>query len=461
MRGVRVLRSGAFRFALLFAGVFAIASMLLLLIVERSIADYAFEATAGSLEREARVLRSDDRSAGRAELLRAIGRRSHGGDDQPFRYLLVDRVGHRLAGDLPETIATPGWSTVRLTESERLAEEKPATEVLKTYGVRLADGAVLVIATDTYDVQELRRNLEIFTILSGLAVTALALVGGWLVGGIFLRRLDRVNDAAEKIMAGNLAERLPTIGMGPEFDHLAQNLNRMLDRIGALIDGLRQVSTDIAHDLRTPLTRLRQQLEALQGVESAASYEAGIDDAIAQTDEILRVFRASMRIATIEGGQGRQRFARVDLGDVMDRVAQAYRPVAEDEGKIFESHIAPGIFIMGDGELLAQLFTNLVENAINHTLPGTRIVMSLVPTDDRAVATVADDGAGIPEAERQNVLKRFYRLDASRATTGAGLGLALVAAIAQLHEAELRIGDARPGLIVSVVFQHDLRMVLA
>lgn len=458
MHRARVLRSGAFRFALLFASVFALASMLLLVIVERSITNYALAATAGSLEREARVLRSDDRSAGRAELLRAIGRRNRAGDDQPFRYLLVDRLGHHIAGDMSEAVAKPGWGTVRLTESERKTGSKPATEVLKTYGVRLADGALLVIATDTYDVQELRRQLDIFLMLSGFAVTALALVGGWLVGDVFLRRLDRVNEAAEKFMAGNLVERLPTIGMAPEFDDLAQNLNRMLDRIGALIEDINQVSTDIAHDLRTPLTRLRQRLEALQGAGSAASFEAGIDDAIAQTDEILRIFRALMRIGTIEEGQGRNRFSRVDLGEVMDRVAQAYRPVVEDEGKTLALEIHNRIFVTGDAELLAQLFTNLVENAINHTPPGTRIAMSLVLVDGRAVASVSDDGSGIPESERQNVLKRFFRLDASRATPGAGLGLALVAAIAQFHQAELRIGDAFPGLIVTLVFEPDLRM---
>ena len=448
MPGSRILRSGAFRFALLFASVFALGSILLLVIVERSIADYALAATAGSLEREAKVLSGDDRSGGRSELLRAIGRRTGGGEDQPFRYVLVDAAGQRLAGDMPAAIAKPGWSTIRLSDRADMAEP----EVLKSFGARLSDGALLVIATDTYDVEELRRNLDTFTVLSGIAVTALALIGGYLVGGLFLRRLDRVNAAADRIMAGNLGERLPVIGIGPEFDHLARTLNQMLDRIGALIDGLKQVSTDIAHDLRTPLTRLRQQLEGLQGSTSLTAYETGVGAAIEQTDEILAIFRALLRIGAIDGGQGAQRFGVIDLTEIMDRVALAYQPVVEDAGKHLTLEHQRGVKAIGDAELVAQKVTNLIENAINHAGDGARIVTSLAMVDGHAVASVADDGPGVPEAERQRILARFYRLDSSRNSPGAGLGLAMVAAIANLHAAELTISDNAPGLIVTVRF---------
>jgi signal transduction histidine kinase len=451
MPGSRILRSGAFRFALLFASVFALGSILLLVIVERSIADYALEATAGSLERESKVLSSDDRSGGRSELLRAIGRRTRGGEDQPFRYVLVDAAGQRLAGDMPAAIAKPGWSNIRLSDTAGIADP----EVYKSFGTRMSDGALLVIATDTYDVQELRRNLDTFTFLSGIAVTALALIGGYFVGGIFLRRLDRVNAAADRIMAGNLGERLPVIGMGPEFDHLARTLNQMLDQIGLLIDGLKQVSTDIAHDLRTPLTRLRQQLEGIQGCTSLATYETGVEAAIEQTDEILAIFRALLRIGAIDGGQGAQRFGVIDLTEIMDRVALAYQPVVEDAGKHLTLDHQRGVQAIGDAELVAQMLTNLIENAIHHARDGARIVTSLAVVDGHAVARIADDGPGVPEAERQRILRRFYRLDSSRNSPGAGLGLAMVAAIANLHAAELTIGDNAPGLIVSVRFPRE------
>ncbi len=226
----------------------------------------------------------------------------------------------------------------------------------------------------------------------------------------------------------------------------------MLDQIGALMEGLRQVSTDIAHDLRTPLGRLRQHLEETRELSSIAGYEAGVDAAIVQTDEILTIFRALLRIGALEGGVGRQRFRSVDLSEVLDRVHLAYQPVAEDQGKTLTAAHERGILVQGDGELIAQMFTNLIDNALSHTPPGTRIVSSLAVHQGEIVASVADDGPGIPPGERQNVLTRFYRLDRSRHMPGAGLGLALVAVIASLHGIVLSLDDNDPGLRVMLRF---------
>ena len=191
----------------------------------------------------------------------------------------------------------------------RNSDDDNEIQKLAILGIRLADGTTLIVATDTYDVQELRHRLDLFVIWCGIGITVLALAAGYLIARLFLHRLERVNAAIEAIMAGNFAERLPAIGMGAEFDQLSRNLNRMLDRIGGLIDGLRQVSTDIAHDLRTPLTRLRQRLESVRGAGTPEAYDAGIDVALEQTDAILDIFRALFRIGTIEGGTGRSRFA--------------------------------------------------------------------------------------------------------------------------------------------------------
>ena len=456
MRGARTLRSGAFRFALLFAGVFALGSTLLLLVVDHGLAAYARDATVGSLQREAGILKGDDRSAGRAALIENVALDGRAGNDRPFHYLLVDPEGRRLAGALPMSAARRGLGTVTVTDAPSPGDQAADIEVMTTYGLALDDGALLVVGTDTYDIEELRSRLVMFTALGGLTVTFLALLGGYFVGGLFLRRLDEVNGAVDRIMAGDLAERLPAIGLAPEFDQLSGNLNVMLDRIGMLMDGLRQVSTDIAHDLRTPLTRLRQQLESLNGAQSLADYQAGIAVASAQTDEILAIFRALLRIGTIEGGQGHQRFGAIDLTEVMDRVALAYQPVAEDAGKLLTLVHAPDVAIIGDAELIAQMFTNLIENAIGHTPEGARITSALTVVDGHAVACIVDDGPGVPKAERQRILTRFYRLDPSRGGAGAGLGLALVAAIASLHSAELSIGDNAPGLTVSVRFPRRL-----
>ena len=203
-------------------------------------------------------------------------------------------------------------------------------------------------------------------------------------------------------MLGSLSERLPAIGMSAEFDDLSTNLNLMLDRIEALMVGMRQVSTDIAHDLRTPLTRLRQRLEdmkeGLSGPEPVT--EEQIEAAIAQTDSILAIFRALLRISSLEAGAGKQRFAEVNLSEMLDRVFHAYLPVAEDAHHILSADIEPAVKVRGDAELLTQAITNLIENALVHTLPGSHIGLSVRQAEDGVTLAVADDGLGIPVEER-------------------------------------------------------------
>jgi len=218
------------------------------------------------------------------------------------------------------------------------------------------------------------------------------------------------------------------------------------------MDGLRQVTTDIAHDLRTPLSRLRQQLEATLEAGDASQYEAGIENAIVQTDQILTIFRALLRIGTLEGGDGRQRFGTVDLSEVIGRVVAAHEPVAEDEGQTLIAEHQAGVTVAGDADLLAQMMTNLIDNAIRHTPVGTRIVSRLERTDSGIVASIADNGPGIPADKRENVLARFYRLDRSRNLPGAGLGMSLAAAIASLHHADMVLLDNGPGLLIQVTF---------
>jgi len=261
-----------------------------------------------------------------------------------------------------------------------------------------------------------------------------------------------VNMALQRIMAGKLDERVPAIGMGDEYDRLTYNLNAMLDRIQTLMEGLRQVSTDIAHDLRTPLTRLRQQLESTLALDPSEAVESAVDRALAQVDEVLMTFDALLRIGQIEAGAGRARFETLDLSAIMERVRLAFEPAANDAGKSLVAGIAAGIAVRGDRELLTQMFANLIENALTHTYGPTTIVVSLARDGNAIIAAVADDGPGIPAHERDRVIRRFYRLDASRSTAGSGLGLALVAAIAELHGARLTLAANDPGLRVEVRF---------
>lgn len=443
-------RSGAFRFAFLLAALFAVGAALLLLVVERSISQYAALATDGGLQSEAAILQGEDREGGRASLLRAIALHRRAGGEEAYRYQLTDRTGHMLVDDFGTRSTGLGWGHITLRDDPQ--EPGAHLETLKTLGVALPNGGTLVVATDTYDIEELRASLDRFTIVAGLTITVFALIGGYLIGGLFMRRLDRVNDAIARVMAGDVAERLPPIGISREFDALSTNLNAMLDRISALLDGLRQVTTDIAHDLRTPLTRLRQQLEVTLAAGSAARYDAGIENAIAQTDEILGIFRALLRIGALEGGDGRQYFEMLDLSDLLGQVVAAHQPVAEDEGKILVAELAADLWVEGDRDLLAQMMTNLIDNAIRHTPTGSRILSTIASVDGSVVVRIGDNGPGIPAEERANVLTRFYRLDRSRNLPGSGLGMSMAAAIATLHHASMELLDNAPGLLVRLTF---------
>jgi signal transduction histidine kinase len=321
---------------------------------------------------------------------------------------------------------------------------------MNTFGVKLADGARLVVGSNIYDVQELRDWLDAVALWSGIGITLLALIAGYLIASLFTRRLERLNASINTIMSGNLGARVPMIGMGEEFNQLSANLNRMLDRIEMLMKGVRQVSTDIAHDLRTPITRLRQHLEANVNDNGKPVPQHVIHSALTQIDAITAIFGALLRIGTLEAGAGRARFHPVDLSEIMERVLLAYQPVAEDEGKTISGAITSGVMINGDADLLAQMFTNLVDNAIAHTPQDASIKLELGSAHGMVTATVSDNGPGVPAHERQNVLKRFYRLDTSRTVPGAGLGLALAAAIAELHGAALGLHDNTPGLRVTL-----------
>jgi signal transduction histidine kinase len=227
----------------------------------------------------------------------------------------------------------------------------------------------------------------------------------------------------------------------------------MLDRIQMLMEGLRQMSNDIAHDLRTPLTRLRQHLEGAQTkAATAAEYGEIVGKAIKETDDILTTFGALMRIAQIEAGTRRSAFTDVDFSNVLATIVEAYTAVAEDERHALANRISQGIVVRGDQQLLTQMMANLVENALRHTPAGTRVEIALDGDPAAPVCTVADDGPGIPEEERDKVFHRFYRMDRSRSTAGSGLGLSLVAAIADLHRIVVEVGDQRPGLKITLRF---------
>lgn len=444
------LRSGAFRLALFFAAVFAVGAIALVMIVDVAVSRYAEQVTTDTLVTEAARLKSEDCQAGRLAVLNEI----HGAtvDAREFHYVLVDRSGTRIAGDLP--LATLGWGQVSVPERGTPSDPPDANSPMRTYGIALDDRSLLVVGSDSYDVAELRDWLNAFALWSGIGITLLALGAGYLIAATFVRRLDRINTAANTVMMGALSERLPVMGVGPEFDRLSANLNRMLDRIEALVSGLRQVTTDIAHELRTPLTRLRQRLEVTRASPLIETHRQAIDDATAQVDEVLAMFRALLRIGSLDAGIGSDRFRRVDLSAILNRVALAYQPAIEDAAKGLRLAIEPELVTNGDSDLLAQMFNNLVENALVHTPAHSLITIQLRCEQQAIVAVIGDNGPGIPDADRTRVLQRFVRREPSRALPGSGLGLALAAAVARLHHADLTITDNAPGAAISIQFHQ-------
>ncbi|APZ42405.1 sensor histidine kinase [Acidihalobacter ferrooxydans] len=294
-----------------------------------------------------------------------------------------------------------------------------------------------------------------------LALLFLALIalggGGWL-GVRAQRRLDAIGRTMDRVAAGDLAARVPRSGRGDDIDRLAAQLNQALDRLQATVEGIRQVSVDIAHDLKTPLGRLKiRLLDAQERQARGEKTVEALDAALAQADQLNTTFEALLRIARLEGGAREARFACVDLHEVAATLHEIYAEVAADGGMTLETayRATQAASVRGDRELLVQLGANLIENALRHCPAGTRIELAVETEGDGVALVVRDDGPGIPAAERERVLRRFYRLDKSRTRPGSGLGLSLVKAIAGFHGARLALEDARPGLRVSVLFFAD------
>lgn len=375
-----------------------------------------------------------------ARIADLAGRRETG--DLGFE--LIDRAGRRLGGNvaLPRRLAR-GFSGLR--GDDRIVGLSAGRALVRDAG----RGLRLTVVAETEPVDgdsSARRSIAVLG-FGGIAVVVLA--GTALFGLLVRRRIDEVRGTAEAIVAGDLSRRVPVPAGGGAFAAQAVAFNRMLERIGALMDSLRHVSGDVAHDLRTPLTRLRARLVRLGEGGSAAEQAAGLEQAIAQCDALLAMFAAVLRIGEVEGGGRRAAFAPVDLGAVAQEVVETMAPLAAEGGHRLALLPSPGAMGMGDRQLVSQALINLVENALSHTPAGTGIMLSIRIDDGRVTLLVADDGPGIAASDRPRALRRFGRLDASRDRPGHGLGLPLVDAVARLHGSALALEDARPGLAAS------------
>jgi signal transduction histidine kinase len=372
-------------------------------------------------------------------------------------YRLEDGAGSLLAGNLPSAQAggdEKGEHWARLAEPKGGAE--PGRDWERALVIRLDGGAVLVVGQDLVGIKAAKQAVLIAFGWALAVALALGLTGGLVVSAAFLRRIDDMTTAARQIIAGDLGRRIPVARQDDDLGRLASTFNQMLDRIGSLLDANRQVSNDIAHDLRSPLARVLRRLEATRPrMSGSPENERAIDAAIDDIHGIIRTFSALLRIGQIETGSRRAGFKVVSLSAIALEVAEAFQPAAIDDNKSLTTNIRDEFVMLGDQELLKQLVANLIDNAIRHTPAGSHIEVAVTAHDDGALLIVADDGPGVPLAERKRIFERFYRVDRARETPGDGLGLSLVAAIADLHGAQASAASSEPGLEVTVAFARS------
>ncbi len=456
-----LVRSVAFRQAVVYAVLFSFSVTFLSGFFFWSTAGYMARQAEATIEAERATLAERYRSQGLAGLSALIRERLSRQPAGPEIYLLAGPDFGPVVGNLsgwPAAAAEPdadGWVRFRLGEQ---GEYGTVVRWASAKVFRLQGDFHLLVGRDMQETDAIRATI-VRTLVWGVGITVLmALVGGAMMGRSTSNRLRDINQAIRRIMAGDLAQRIPRNDSGDEFDRLAGNLNQMLDRIEVLMDGVRQVSDNIAHDLKTPLARMRSRLEALQGDMAAGDSQAApaalaaVEDAIAEADALLATFGALLRIARIEASARRERFATVDLGLLLADVAELYEPLAEERGQAFTVDIAAGGSLHGDRDLLFQALANLLDNAVKYAPAGGRIDLLLEAGAQGPTVTVADNGPGVAPEFRQRVFERFWRADDSRSTRGSGLGLSLVAAVAALHEAHVELQDNQPGLRISLGF---------
>ncbi len=451
----RLLKSYSFRLALLYMLLLGVSVAILLGFIYWSTAGYMDRQTHATIDAEIRGLAEQYRQRGLAGLSSLIKERVARDPNGAGVYLLVDDNLSPLVGNLdrwPDAPAgTDGWVVFRLRDRgpDRTEEHSARAQVFSLRG-----GLQLLVGRDVRDL-EATQGLILEALIWGFAITAaLALLGGWLMNAGIARRLEAINQTSREIMEGDLSRRIPLTGGGDEFDQLAVSLNRMLERIEALMAGVRQVSDSIAHDLRTPLTRMRTRLELLRSaLDDSEPARAAAEDTIADAEEMLATFNACLRIARIESGARRAAFEPVDLAALVRDVAELYEPLAADNDQTLTVTAQGEARVIGDRDLLFQAITNLVDNAVKYTPRDGRVNLSATLAGGAVEVEVADNGPGIPDALRDQVFRRFFRADDSRSTPGSGLGLSLVQAVVQLHKATIELGNNGPGLRVRMRFK--------
>jgi signal transduction histidine kinase len=455
----KLLRTTAFRLTLVYLVLFALYAVLLLGFFALNARRLITEQITTTVDTEVSGLAQQYEIGGIRRLVQVVDIRSRRPGSS--LYLVATPTGQGLAGNVsslePGTLGQTGWveTAYRRLDAPEGTEHHALVRVSELPG-----GFHLLVGRD---VEERERIYDIITTAgrwSMAVVVVLGLGGGFFVSRRILRRVDAITEKAQTIMAGNLSGRLPVAGTGDEIDRLALNVNAMLDRIESLMRGFKEVSDNVAHDLKTPLTRLRNRCEeALRSARTDEEYRAALNSTIEESEELIRTFDALLMIARAEAGEGGRYMTEFDAAEAARGIGELYEPVAEQKGFRLVVEAPGSAMVRGNRELISQALANLVDNAIKYAAPEPSGADAAPPTiqilagadGEHVVLTVADAGPGIPEGDRAHAVERFVRLEQSRSLPGSGLGLSLVSAVAHLHHGELRLEDNAPGLRATII----------
>ena len=451
----KLFRTTTFRLSLTYVALFGAAAVVAIIYIYWNTTVLLTRQLHQTIDAELKGLAEQYKAGGQDQLVRIVAERSEIPGNS--LYLVADAEGRRIAGNL-SAVSPELWNSVGPVEFVYSRPAPGGTEARLAFAnvFRLPGGYRLIVGRDIEERRELARVVRSAT-LWGLGVMALfGLGGGYLVSRNLLARIDAVAATARTIMEGDLTGRLPVNGSGDELDRLSESLNLMLARIEQLMAGMREVSDNIAHDLKTPLSRLRNRVEAaLREPYGEPAYREALERTIEEADGLIKTFNALLSIARLEAGAGGENRETLDVSALIHELAELYEPVAEERGLVLRAAAAKPILIRADRQLLGQAIANLIDNAIKYGAPAAEqgsdaakpeISVEAETKGTMAEIVVTDRGPGVPVAERERVLERFVRLEASRSEPGSGLGLSLVSAVARLHGGRLQLEDNQPGL---------------
>lgn len=449
----RLWRTTPFRIAAGIVALFVAAAALIVAILFQLANQALTDQVLATLRSEAKIAEAESRTGGLAALQALVADRSrHAGQ---ALYYLASPDGTKLAGNLsrmPPELVSSGEGGVFRYEPAAGASLHLAVAI----PLQVSGGSLLIVGRDIEDQRHFARRMQRAFMIGFGVLSVAALAAGLAIGRLVARRIAAITDTSRSIMAGDLKRRIPLAGTGDELDDLALSLNAMLERIDLLMSSLREVSDNIAHDLKTPLNRLRNRAEeALRGERGVEGYREGLERTIEMADEVIKTFNALLLIARLEAGTLAENAEAFDIADLVRDVGELYDPVAEEAGLTLRIDAGSGPVVVANRQLVGQAIANMVDNAIKYSsrdtserpaTSGPDIVVSLAALPTGPEISVADRGPGIPPSDRKRVLKRFVRLEASRTRPGTGLGLSLVAAVARLHAGSVRLEDNAPGL---------------